>query len=96
MRDYVGTWQKQSGDAAASHYPLMLTLLPNGQYRGEAAIPGEFTFWDVGSWSEAAPGVLELSTANDAHIRYKVSRDGDELEFVTPDDERIRYRFVGD
>jgi len=95
MQEFVGTWQRLSREAAASRYPAELTLLPNGQLRGIAETPGEFTLWDVGTWSEPGPGALELSTANDAHVVYQVSLAGDELSFVAPDGTRISYQSTG-
>ena len=38
-----------------------------------------------------APGVLALSTANDAVIRYRYSLSGDRLQFEAPDGCTIAY-----
>lgn len=66
--------------------------MPNGQYRGAGETPGAFTLWDVGTWAELDSDALELSTANDAHIAYRVGLEGSELTFIAPDGQRIVYR----
>jgi hypothetical protein len=91
MREMVGTWRKLSKEAGLSRYPATLTILPNGQYRGAAEMPGEYAYWDVGTWTEDGLGAVTLSTANDARVKYRVSLDGDRLTFVSPDGERIVY-----
>jgi hypothetical protein len=91
MREIVGTWRKLTPGPGVSRYPSTLTFMPNGHYRGSAESPGEFTFWDVGTWTEEGPDEVTLSTANDAHITYRVSLDGDELVFVSPEGETIAY-----
>lgn len=91
MGELIGSWGKQAGDACAAPYPAQLTILTGGHYRGSAATPGEYTVWDVGTWAEPEPGVLALSTANDAVIRYRYSLSGDRLRFEAPDGCSIAY-----
>jgi len=91
MGELIGSWGKRAGDACAGPYPAQLTILPGGHYRGSAAMSGEYTVWDVGTWAETEPGVLALSTANDAVIRYRYSLSGDRLQFEDPDGCTIAY-----
>jgi hypothetical protein len=91
MREMIGTWRKLSHGDGLSRYPATLTVLPNGEYRGAAEPPGDFAYWDVGTWTENGPGAVTLSTANDAHVPYQIDLEGDRLTFVSPDGERIVY-----
>lgn len=81
MSELIGTWHKQGNEDCAASYPADLTILPGGLYRGTAATPGGYAVWDVGTWQEQAPGVVAISTANDAVIQYRYRRVGEGLEF---------------
>lgn len=67
---FIGQWRKTSREACAARYPAELRLDANGLYTGQADQPGEFTWWDSGTWRLHEAGVLALSVANDAVERY--------------------------
>ncbi len=96
MSELIGTWQKQGSAACAASYPATLTILPGGQYRGTAATPGDYAVWDVGTWKEQAPGLVDISTANDAVIQYRYRRAGRELHFEDQQGCKICYGAVQD
>ena len=87
----VGTWTRRAGPACAARYPDRLSILPDGQYRGVAAKPGEFTYWDVGTWRLCGPGEIALSTANDAVVTYRYELGAGTLRFTDPDGCRFTY-----
>ena len=91
MSDLIGTWRKQVGEDCATPYPAELSILSGGQYRGSSPIPGGYTVWDVGTWSEQPGGIVEISTANDAVIRYRFRLGGGELRFQDPQGCTIKY-----
>lgn len=91
MSDLIGTWHKQGSDDCAAPYPIDLTILPGGQYRGSAATPGGYAVWDVGTWTKGGPGVVQLSTANDAVIEYRYRLVGGALHFEDQQGCTIRY-----
>lgn len=51
----------------------------NGLYFGESEQPGQFTWWDGGTWEVHVPGKLALAIANDAIVTYDYGLDGDLL-----------------
>jgi hypothetical protein len=48
--------------------------------------------WEIGSYAPAGADGVELSTANDARIRYGVSQQGDTLTFTDPQGCQVQYR----
>jgi hypothetical protein len=89
---FVGTWRKVTRDACASRYPAQLRFDANGIYAGEAEKPGEFTWWDSGTWKLATPGELALSVASDAIERYAFELDGAVLTITDGQGCTIRYQ----
>ena len=87
----VGKWRKTSREACAAGYAANLRFDANGLYFGEAERPGEFTWWDNGTWHLIEPGTLAMSTANDAVVRYGYALAGDSLNFTDPTGCRFGY-----
>lgn len=91
----LGAWQRQEPAApCAARYAARLQLQPGGLYTGEAATPGEFTWWDVGTWRVKDAATLALSVANDEVIDYGFVLQGDHLSLTDRDGCRVDYRRV--
>jgi len=88
----VGSWQKVEDPPCAAQYPAELRFEANGLYFGTTEPPGEFTWWDGGTWRVTAPGRLSLSTANDAVVAYAYALEGELLTITDPDGCRLGYR----
>lgn len=91
MSNLIGSWRKQPGEDCAAPYPADLAILPGGQYRGSSLPAGNYTVWDVGTWTEHGPDTVALSTANDAVIRYRYRLSEGELQLEDPEGCTIRY-----
>jgi hypothetical protein len=63
----------------------------NGIYAGQAQAPGEFTWWDSGTWKTAKGGELLLSVANDAVEHYTFNLDAARLTVTDTQGCVIRY-----
>lgn len=92
---FVGTWRKRPGDACAARYPATLRFDANGLYAGQAEQPGEFTWWDSGTWKVVGAGELAVSVANDAVERYAFKLDERELTVTDGQGCAIRYERAG-
>ena len=88
---FVGSWRKATRDACAARYPATWRLDANGLYTGQAEQPGEFTWWDSGTWRQPRAGELALSVANDAVERYTVVLEGRVLAITDPQGCVVRY-----
>ena len=73
-------------------YPARVRFDAGGHYVGSSEPPGEFTWWDVGTWEQKQPGRVSISTANDAVIEYRVKVEARELTFTDPEGNSITYR----
>jgi hypothetical protein len=87
-----GKWLKSSTAPCGHDYPDIMVFQDDGLYSGTMNTPGEFTRWDVGTYSVASARQIKLSTANDALITYDVSLSGSALIVVDPDGCEVRYR----
>jgi hypothetical protein len=76
-----GEWKKTTRSPCSAQYPDVLVLHENGIYHGGTEPPGNFTYWDAGSYRVVAPGKVEISTANDAVIAYAYSVEKGVLKF---------------
>ncbi len=90
--DLAGSWRKLSSQACAAAYPLLIHFSDDGRYRAEAANPGDFILWDLGSYRIEPPDSLHLSTANDAIIRYRWQLRSDHFTVTTPDQCVLEYQ----
>lgn len=88
----VGAWRKVGSEACALGYAALLRVDANGLYFGESGQPGQFTWWDGGTWEVRAPGKLALAIANDAVVTYDYALDGDLLTITDAQGCRFRYR----
>jgi len=88
---FVGTWHKVSREACTGRYPASLHFDTNGLYAGQAERPGEFTWWDSGTWKTAKAGELALSVANDAVELYTCRLDAQVLTVTDSRGCEIRY-----
>ena len=88
----VGVWSKADSEPCGADYAAHLRIDPNGLYFGTTEPPGAFTWWDGGTWDVSAPGRLDMSTANDAVVRYSYTLDGDLLTITDPTGCRFSYR----
>ena len=76
----IGAWHRsEPTPTCAAEYAMRLQIQAGGLYNGQAETPGEFTWWDAGTWRVKAPGVLALSVANDEVIDYRFALAGDHL-----------------
>ena len=91
----VGSWKKATGSNCAEPYPAGLEFLADGTYRARNESSGDFSIWDVGTFSVTPDGLARLSTANDAVVAYGVTLSDNLLTFVAPDDCQIAYRRLG-
>jgi hypothetical protein len=90
----VGMWTKANGGSCASRYPVHLRFEPTGLYFGTTEPPGEFTWWDGGTWKVAAPGKISLSIANDAVVDYRYSLGTDTFDVTDSSGCSFSYRRV--
>lgn len=88
----VGHWRKSGNEACAAGYAATLQIKAGGLYFGQTEPPGEFTWWDGGTWRIQDGGKLALSVANDAVITYAYELDGDVLSFTDDKGCRFSYR----
>jgi hypothetical protein len=79
----VGHWRRRAGSpACAAAYAARLEFQPGGLYAGSTEPPGEFTWWDSGTWQLRGPGRVALSTANDAVVEYGYVLKDKQLDFT--------------
>jgi hypothetical protein len=91
--DLAGTWQRREPSApCAARYAARLQLEPGGLYTGQAATPGEFTWWDAGTWRVKDAATLALSVANDEVVDYRFELRGDRLAITDRDGCRVEYQ----
>lgn len=90
----TGGWSRVEPAAAGiARYAAQLEFQPGGLYRGQAATPGEFTPWDLGTWRVTADGgVLSLSTATDEVVDYRFAQQEDRLTITDQDGCTVEYR----
>lgn len=89
----IGDWTKDTGLTCAQAYPDVLQLQESGLYFGRMNSPGMFTLWDVGTYVVIDHRTIDISTANDAVVRYSyLVRDGNQLTFQDPDGCEFDYR----
>lgn len=88
----VGAWQRSGHAPCAAGYAAQWRIDANGLYQGQAAQPGEFTWWDAGTWRVDEPGQLALSVANDEVISYRYTLAGDLLSITDPQGCSFDYR----
>ncbi|MGH9841709.1 MAG: hypothetical protein ACREEM_23395 [Blastocatellia bacterium] len=88
----AGKWEKVTASSCSRKYPARIEFQPRGLYTGATNPPGEFTWWDAGTWEAAGSGQVKLSTANDAVITYKYSIAGAVLTFKDPEGCEFKYR----
>ncbi len=88
----AGKWAKTTTSSCSRKYPAQIEFQARGLYTGTTDPPGEFTWWDVGTWEAAGSGQVKLSTANDAVIAYKYSISGNVVTFADPDGCEFKYR----
>jgi hypothetical protein len=90
---WAGAWERiEPAPACAAKYAARLTLQPGGLYSGLAAQPGEFTWWDTGTWHVKSASVLALSVANDEVVEYRYVLRGDHLAITDRDGCKVEYR----
>jgi hypothetical protein len=90
----VGMWQKVTATPCAEKYPDDLEFHERGTYFGKKG-PGDFTWWDVGSYEVLAEDHVKISTATDAVIPYEFLLSGNTLTFVDQDQCQFSYHRVG-
>lgn len=90
-KSIIGAWRKLSRETCAGRYPATLRFDGNGIYAGQAETPGEFTWWDSGTWKQAKAGELSLSVANDAVERYAFTLDARALTITDNQGCVVRY-----
>jgi YD repeat-containing protein len=88
----IGSWHKAGDVACAAGYAAHLRIEAGGLYFGSTEPPGEFTWWDGGTWRVIAQGQLALSTANDAVVLYTYTLQDDTLTIVDAAGCRFSYR----
>jgi hypothetical protein len=88
----VGNWTKVKGNACSEKYPDEIEFKHNGIYQAQAA--NETTMhpvWDAGTF-ELNGNSINISTSNDAVIKYAVEMDNETASFNDPDGCTIKYK----
>lgn len=88
----VGSWQKVTDSVCSRLYPNLLQFRENGLYFGQMDAQGGYTLWDAGAYQVIEAGTLELSTANDALVRYRFWLADERLMFVDANGCRFEYQ----
>lgn len=91
-RDLIGSWRREPGESCGPDYAAELHFGPDGLYEGTTDPPGEFTWWDSGTWLVTEAGRVSLSIANDAVVSYRYELTADRLTIVDPSGCRVTYR----
>lgn len=90
----AGKWEKLSTEPCSRKYPARIEFQDRRLYAGTADTPGEFTWWDAGTWELSGEGQVKLSTATDAVIAYKYSISANVVTFTDPDGCEFKYRKI--
>ena len=88
----IGAWAKTATAACAGIYPQRIVFRGGGLYSAETESPGGFAIWDEGTFATAGDGFIEMSTANDAVVRYAVTVEGGTLTFIDREGCEVTYR----
>lgn len=91
-RDLIGWWRRQPGEDCGPDYAAELRFDPDGLYAGATDPPGEFTWWDSGTWQVTDAGRVSLSIANDAVVSYRYELGDDRLTIIDASGCRVGYR----
>lgn len=78
----TGYWKKITNSVCSNHYPAFIEFRSNGIYEGSAETRGEYTTWDVGTYTLNEDGTVEISTATDKVIKYKALISKSEITFT--------------
>lgn len=90
----MGAWQRSGAVPCAARYPATWRIEADGLYAGQTEPPGEFTWWDSGTWRVPAPGGLALSVANDEVVTYRYTLTGEVLRITDPQGCSFEYRRI--
>jgi len=91
-RELIGRWRRQPGEDCGHDYAAELRIDPDGSYSGTTEPPGEFTWWDSGTWRVIDAGRVSLSIANDAVVSYRYEFADDRLTIIDSSGCRVGYR----
>lgn len=90
--DLIGWWRRQPGEDCGTDYAAELRFDPDGSYEGATDPPGEFTWWDSGTWRVIDAGRVSLSIAHDAVVSYRYELAADRLTIIDSSGCRVGYR----
>jgi len=88
----TGQWKKITDDDCSKKYPETIKYDTNGIYRADASSTSRVhPLWDVGTY-EIKGDTINMSTSNDAIIRYPIVFKDGILTFRDPDGCVIKYQ----